>query len=145
MHYDLPNRFRLNWRHQGMNENKGINECIIGIGSNINPDNNIQTSLTILAREVEVKRTSSLVKTAPLGITNQDDFVNGAVKIRTAMTMEELTRYLKRLEDRLGRDRTLPKFGPRVIDLDIIVWNDEIVDNDYYIRDFVRNAIDELK
>ncbi|MDP1950628.1 MAG: 2-amino-4-hydroxy-6-hydroxymethyldihydropteridine diphosphokinase [Nitrosomonas sp.] len=122
-----------------------MNECIIGIGSNINPENNIQTSLMILAREVEVKGTSSWVKTTPIGITDQDDFVNGAVKICTTMTIEELTHYLKRLEDRLGRDRALPKFGPRVIDLDIIVWNDEIVDDDYYIRDFVRNAIDELK
>lgn len=124
-----------------MNEN----ECIIGIGSNINPENNIQTSLMILAREVEVKGTSSWAKTTPIGITDQDDFVNGAVKIRTTMTVEELTGYLKRLEDRLGRDRTLPKSGPRVIDLDIVVWNDEIVNNDYYTRDFVRNAIDELK
>jgi 2-amino-4-hydroxy-6-hydroxymethyldihydropteridine diphosphokinase len=124
-----------------MNEN----ECIIGIGSNINPENNIQTSLMVLAREVEVKGTSSWAKTTPIGITDQDDFVNGAVKIRTTMTMEELIHYLKGLEDRLGRDRTLPKFGPRVIDLDIVVWNDEIVNNDYYTRDFVRNAIDELK
>lgn len=128
-----------------MNENEGVNECIIGIGSNINPENNIQASLMLLAREVEVKGTSSWAKTTPIGITDQDDFVNGAVKIRTTMSMEELIYYLKRLEDRLGRDRTLPKFGPRVIDLDVIVWNDEIVDNDYYIRDFVRNAIDELK
>ena len=128
-----------------MNGNKGMNECIIGIGSNINPENNIQTSLMILAREVEVKGTSTWTKTTPIGIADQDDFVNGAVKISTSMTMEELTHYLKRLEDRLGRDRTLPKFGPRVIDLDIIVWNDEIVDDDYYIRNFVRNAIDELK
>lgn len=128
-----------------MNGNEGMNECIIGIGSNINPENNIQTSLMILAQEVEVKGASSWVKTTPIGITDQDDFVNGAVRIRTTMTMEELIHYLKRLEDRLGRDRTLPKFGPRVIDLDIIVWNDEIVNNDYYIRDFVRNATDELK
>ena len=99
----------------------------------------------ILEREVEVKGVSSWVKTTPIGITDQDDFVNSAVKIRTTMTKEELVCYLKKLEDRLGRDRTLPKFGPRVIDLDIIVWNNEIVDNDYYERDFTRNAVDELK
>lgn len=81
----------------------------------------------ILAQEVEVKATSSWVRTIPIGIRDQNDFVNGVVKIRTTMTMKELIHYLKRLEDRLGRDRTLPKFGPGVIDLDIIVWNDEIV------------------
>ncbi len=128
-----------------MNKDEGLNECIIGIGSNINPENNIQASLMILAQEVEVKGTSSWVRTIPIGIRDQNDFVNGVVKIRTTMTMEELTHYLKRLEDRLGRDRTLPKFGPRVIDLDIIVWNDEIVNNDYYTRNFIRNSIAELK
>ncbi|PSJ17011.1 2-amino-4-hydroxy-6-hydroxymethyldihydropteridine diphosphokinase [Nitrosomonas supralitoralis] len=124
-----------------MNEN----ECIIGIGSNINPENNIKTSLTMLAQKVEVMKTSSWTKIKPLGIIEQDDFMNGAVKIRTTMSMEELIHYLKGLEDGIGRDRTLPKYGPRMIDFDIIVWNDEIVDNDYYTRDFVRNAIDELK
>jgi 2-amino-4-hydroxy-6-hydroxymethyldihydropteridine diphosphokinase len=128
-----------------MKRSEDMNECIIGIGSNINPENNIKDSLMILEREVEVKGVSSWVKTTPIGITDQDDFVNSAVKIRTTMTKEELVHYLKKLEDRLGRDRTLPKFGPRVIDLDIIVWNNEIVDNDYYERDFTRNAVDELK
>ena len=128
-----------------MNGNENMNECIIGIGSNINPENNIKDSLMILEKEVEVKEVSSWVKTTPIGITDQDDFINSAVKIRTAMTKEKLVHYLKKLEDRLGRDRTLPKFGPRVIDLDIIVWNNEIVDNDYYERDFTRNAVDELK
>ena len=128
-----------------MKRNEDMNECIIGIGSNINPENNIKDSLMILERKVEVKGVSSWVKTTPIGITDQDDFVNSAVKIRTTMTKGELVHYLKKLEDRLGRDRTLPKFGPRVIDLDIIVWNNEIVDNDYYERDFTRNAVDELK
>ena len=128
-----------------MKGNEDMNECIIGIGSNINPEDNIKDSLMILEREVEVKEVSSWVKTTPIGITDQDDFVNSAVKICTAMTKEELVHYLKKLEDRLGRDRTLPKFGPRVIDLDIIVCNNEIVDNDYYVRDFTRNTVDELK
>lgn len=127
-----------------MDSNEDMNECIIGIGSNINPENNIQTSLMILKRELEVKGTSSWTKTTPIGITDQEDFINGAVKINTTMKKEKLIRYLKKLEDKLGRDRTLPKFGPRVIDLDIIVWNGEIVDDDYYKRDFVRNAVDEL-
>ena len=121
-----------------------MNECVIGIGSNINPESNIQGALMILKKEVQVKGVSSWTKTTPIGITDQDDFINGAVKIYTTMKREKLIRYLKKLEDRLGRDRTLPKFGPRVIDLDVIVWNSEIVDDDYYKRDFVKNAVDEL-
>jgi 7,8-dihydro-6-hydroxymethylpterin-pyrophosphokinase len=44
----------------------------------------------------------------------------------------------------MGRDRTAPKFGPRNIDLDIVVWNGEIVDNDYYTRDFLQKSVDEI-
>ncbi len=122
-----------------------MNECVIGIGSNINPESNIQSAIKILKKEVQVKGVSSWTKTTPIGIIDQDDFINGAVKIYTTMNKEKLIRYLKKLEDRLGRDRTLPKFGPRVIDLDVIVWNSEIVDDDYYERNFVKNAVDELK
>ncbi|SFK16643.1 2-amino-4-hydroxy-6-hydroxymethyldihydropteridinediphosphokinase [Nitrosomonas aestuarii] len=121
------------------------NVCIIGIGSNIDPKKNIQAALTTLKREVDVQSTSKWVKTVPIGIASQNDFINGAVKVRTVMSREAFKSYLKKLESRLGRDRTLPKFGPRVIDLDIIVWNDEIVDDDYYTRAFVRNAVHELK
>jgi 7,8-dihydro-6-hydroxymethylpterin-pyrophosphokinase len=44
----------------------------------------------------------------------------------------------------MGRDRTGPKFGPRCIDLDIVVWNGEIVDEDYYTRDFLQKSVAEL-
>ncbi|MCB1947784.1 2-amino-4-hydroxy-6-hydroxymethyldihydropteridine diphosphokinase [Nitrosomonas sp.] len=121
------------------------NECIIGIGSNINPEIHIESVLAILHREVIVKAVSAWVKTSPIGITSQNDFVNGAVKVQTPLSREAFKAYLKQLEHRLGRNRTLSKFGPRVIDLDIIVWNNEIVDEDYYTRDFVRNSVNELR
>ncbi|GJL71497.1 MAG: 2-amino-4-hydroxy-6-hydroxymethyldihydropteridine diphosphokinase [Nitrosomonas sp.] len=121
-----------------------MNDCIIGIGSNINPENNIPESLALLKQQVEIIAISSWVKTAPIGITDQDDFINGAVRIRTALSRDSLFNYLKKIEDKLGRDRTLPKFGPRTIDLDIVVWNKIIIDNDYYTRDFMKNAVNEL-
>lgn len=121
------------------------NECIIGIGSNINPEKNIDAAISILKQEINVSGISAWVKTAPIGIISQNDFVNGAVKVLTTMSRKEFKNYLKNLEDRLGRDRALPKFGPRVIDLDIIVWNNDIIDNDYYTRDFVRESVDELR
>jgi 2-amino-4-hydroxy-6-hydroxymethyldihydropteridine diphosphokinase len=121
-----------------------MNDCIIGIGSNIDPKNNIQKSLAFLEQNVEIIAISSWVKTAPIGIINQNDFINGAVRIRTAFSQDNLINYLKKLENELGRDRSLPKFGPRTIDLDIVVWNNIIIDKDYYTRDFIKNAVDEL-
>ncbi|SFQ15108.1 2-amino-4-hydroxy-6-hydroxymethyldihydropteridinediphosphokinase [Nitrosomonas cryotolerans] len=121
-----------------------MNDCILSIGSNINPEENIRKTLIFLKQKVNVIDTSSWVKTTPIGITDQADFINGAVRIRTAISQQALTQYLKNLEDRLGRDRSLPKFGPRVIDLDIVVWNNKIIDNDYYTRDFIKNSVHEV-
>lgn len=121
-----------------------MNECIIGIGSNIDAENNIAGMLQILAEQVEIVRVSSFLKTKPLGISDQPDFTNGAVKIRTHYNYEELIPLLKRIEDQLGRDRTAPKFGPRTMDLDIVVWNSQIVDDDYFSRDFLKTVVDQL-
>jgi 2-amino-4-hydroxy-6-hydroxymethyldihydropteridine diphosphokinase len=128
-----------------MNTVTAINECIVGIGSNIEPERSIQAALMILQQETDVRGISKWIKTAPIGIRDQNDFINGAIKIHTTLSQESFRHYLKNLEDKLGRDRSLPRFGPRIIDLDIVVWNDDIVDDDYYTRDFVRNAINELK
>ncbi len=121
-----------------------MNNCILGIGSNINPTENIRKMLCLLSKDHLVKKHSKWIKTKPIGITNQDDFINGAVKVKTQHCREEFILYLKRLEDKMGRDRSQAKFGPRVIDLDIVVWNDEIVDEDYYSRDFLKKSVDEL-
>jgi 2-amino-4-hydroxy-6-hydroxymethyldihydropteridine diphosphokinase len=121
-----------------------MNECIIGIGSNINADRNISDMLEILKQKVDILKISSFIQTKPIGITNQADFTNGAVKIQTNLSEEKLKNLLKSIEDSMGRDRSQPKFGPRNIDLDIIVWNGTIVDPDYYTRDFLKSTVDEI-
>ena len=121
-----------------------MNIVIIGIGSNINADENIAKMLEILKGEVTVLQVSSMIRTKPIGIENQADFTNGAVKISTSLNAPDLKKLLKKIEDRMGRDRTGPKFGPRCIDLDIVVWNGEIVDEDYYTRDFLQKSVAEL-
>ncbi len=121
-----------------------MNQAIIGIGSNIGPGENIPLALRLLGETVTIEKVSALVTTAPVGMTGQPDFVNGAVRITTTLSQEELVRLLKKVEDLTGRDRTLPRFGPRTIDLDIVVWNGEITDPDYYTRDFLRSAVREV-
>ena len=121
-----------------------MNIVIIGIGSNIHPEENIPLALKLLAGKVTIEKVSTLVKTKPIGITDQPDFTNGAVKIATDLSREELKLFLKLTEDRTGRDRTRPRFGPRTIDLDIVVWNGEVVDPEYYTRDFLQIAVAEI-
>lgn len=121
-----------------------MNECIIGIGSNIAPETNIPAMLRLLSEEVEIRNVSEMIRTKPIGITEQNDYTNGAVLIRTSMDIQTLKKALKKLEDKMGRDRSEKKFGPRNIDLDILIWNNTVVDQDYYTRDFLRNAASEL-
>ncbi len=121
-----------------------MNSVIIGIGSNLDADSNIPKMLDILKDQVEVLKLSEMLITKPIGLVDQPDFTNGAVKITTDLNVEELTKLLKSIEDQMGRNRSMPKFGPRNIDLDIVVWNGEIVDEDYYTRDFLQKSVGEL-
>lgn len=121
-----------------------MNRCIIGIGSNIEAAYYIPESIRLLSADVEVIQVSKMQQTKPIGITDQPDFTNGAVLVQTEMDLDVLSAYLKELEDRLGRDRNQKKFGPRIIDLDILVWNDTIVDPDYYTREYLRISAAEL-
>lgn len=120
------------------------NIAIIGIGSNIDAETNIARMLDILGSHVLVEKISPFLKTKPIGITNQPDFTNGAVKISTPFDRQQLEALLKSIEDEMGRDRSAPKFGPRNIDLDLAVWNGEIVDDDYYSRDFLKKSVAEV-
>lgn len=121
-----------------------MNDCIIGIGSNIDADKNIPEMLKLLATDVKIIQVSQMIQTKPIGITEQPDYTNGAVRIHTEMDRKALSSYLKKLEDQMGRDRSQKKFGPRNIDLDILIWNNTVVDPDYYTRDFLRNSAAEL-
>lgn len=120
------------------------NTAIIGIGSNIDPEANIARMLKILGEEVKIQKVSSLLRTKPIGFENQPDFMNGAVKIETSLMLEELNQTLKAIEQKLGRTWVGHKFGPRTIDLDIVVWNGEIVDADYYSREFLQISVREI-
>jgi 2-amino-4-hydroxy-6-hydroxymethyldihydropteridine diphosphokinase len=121
-----------------------MNTAILSIGSNIDAEANISKMLEILGRKVKIIKISSFLKTRPIGIENQPDFTNGAVKIETDLGKKELTCLLKKVKEKLGRDRSAPKFGPRTIDLDIVIWNNEIVDDDYNNRDFLKKSIQEI-
>lgn len=122
-----------------------VNEYILGVGSNIDPERNIARMLRLLGERVTLMQISDWVRTTPLGITDQPDFVNGAVKITTPLNKSELVRMLKCLENTLGRDRSVPRFGPRVIDLDIVVWNGVVIDENYHKWDFLRVAVDQIR
>lgn len=121
-----------------------MNRTIIAVGSNIEPDKNIARARDILAKDFELVAETDFVSTKPVGYTQQPDFLNGAVLIRTDLKLEPLRQHLKKIEDTLGRRRTILQFGPRTVDLDIVVWNGKLLDPDFYERDYLRKAVLEL-
>ena len=121
-----------------------VHEVVIGLGSNIRPETHLELAVKELESRFIVSRRSSWSRTEPVGITDQPDFFNGAVLLKTNLEQNALKRMLREIEDQMGRDRNLPKSGPRVIDLDILIWNREVVDEDYYERDFLRKGVAEI-
>lgn len=118
--------------------------AVISIGSNINPDENIKKSLKELENRFGSLKKSQFIYTRPLLYEDQPDFLNGAVLVEAELTLNELKTELKKLETRLGRVKTSNKNGPRTIDLDILLFDEKIVDEDYYKREFLQHFINEL-
>ena len=119
-------------------------EVVIGLGSNIDPEANLEQAVQELKSRFKVSKRSQWTRTKPIGIQDQPDFYNGALLMETELEQQSLKKELKQIEDILGRDRSLPKFGPRTIDLDILIWNKKVVDEDFYERDFLKKGVEEI-
>ena len=120
------------------------NTAVIGLGSNIDPQKNIPAARRLLAQEFLVLKESAFIRTKPVGFSEQEDFINGSVYVETPLKRPELKEKLKDLEKRLGREVSPIKYGPRSIDMDIIVFNSKVVDKDFYEREFLQKAVLEL-
>lgn len=72
---------------------------------------------------------SSVYETRPFGIEDQADFLNAVVRIYSAYSPDDLFIFMKSIEQKLGREKTI-KWGPREIDLDILLYNDLIYENE---------------
>jgi 2-amino-4-hydroxy-6-hydroxymethyldihydropteridine diphosphokinase len=101
----------------------------VGIGSNLGErEHVIAAALDLLRAEdgIEVLAVSSLRETDPVGYLDQPRFLNGAVAVETLLTARDLLGRLLEIERRLGRVRGEgPRFGPRAIDLDLLVYGGE--------------------
>ena len=107
-------------------------KVFVGIGSNLGDrERQIASALELLAQEsgVEVIAVSTLRETEPVGYREQPPFLNGAAMMETELPPRELLDRLLAIERRLGRVRGEgPRFGPRTIDLDLLVYGAETID-----------------
>ncbi|MBZ9556545.1 MULTISPECIES: 2-amino-4-hydroxy-6-hydroxymethyldihydropteridine diphosphokinase [Modicisalibacter] len=119
-------------------------ECLISVGSNIDPHRHIAMATAILEAECRLLAASTIIETAPVGYQAQPNFFNGAYLVTTALDYADFRQYLKRVEDRLGRRRGPIKSGPRTLDLDIVLWDRRVVDTDALQQDYVMVPVREV-
>jgi len=100
----------------------------IGVGSNIRPEKNIRRALRLLATQVTINAISTFYRTEPVDRPGQPFFCNGVVRIATDIPPAGLKeRVLREIESRLDRRRTGDKSAPRTIDLDILLYGDQVI------------------
>jgi 2-amino-4-hydroxy-6-hydroxymethyldihydropteridine diphosphokinase len=104
----------------------------VGLGSNLGDrDTTIRRAVELLGGRpgIEVVAVSTLRETDPVGYEDQPRFLNGAVALEVDLTARALLGELLAVERRLGRDRAREaRWGPRTIDLDLLLYGDETVD-----------------
>jgi len=103
----------------------------VGLGANVGPrEETLRRAVELLAVEdgVEVVGVSTLQETDPVGVVDQPRFLNGAVAVETTLSPRELLDVLLGIERTLGRVRDGTRWGPRTVDLDLLVYADEVVD-----------------
>jgi 2-amino-4-hydroxy-6-hydroxymethyldihydropteridine diphosphokinase len=111
-----------------MSETKKIPICYLSLGSNLGDrTKNLSRAIASLAPQVQPLIQSSIYQTEPWGYSDQPNFLNQAVKAETILDPFDLLDYLKRIEIQLGRQETF-RFGPRLIDMDILLYDDLVID-----------------
>lgn len=106
--------------------------AFVGVGSNLGDKRGYCLKAIDLLDEMEgitVKQRSSLYRSAPIGPQNQDWFVNAVIRLQTSLSPQELLAAVHLVEMELERKRER-RWGPRTIDLDILFYNDEIIENE---------------
>ncbi len=100
----------------------------IGLGSNRGDKaGNCLRALNLLREAGRVKKTSSFYGTEPVGFRNQEDFINAVAELHTDLSAGQLLEACRDIENKLGRSRTL-RWGPRTIDLDILLYGDVVME-----------------
>jgi len=97
----------------------------VGLGSNLGDREAI---LLRAADAIDAVRLSPVIETEPWGYADQPRFLNAVAELETELSPRELLELLLDVERRLGRTREGPRYGPRTIDLDLLLYGDEVID-----------------
>lgn len=102
-------------------------QVFLGIGTNLGDrERNLQEARAALSQRLEILKESSIYQTAPWGYLDQPAFLNQVIEAQTALSSLNLLDFLKQTEKQLGRQANF-RFGPRLIDLDILFYGNRII------------------
>ena len=130
-----------------------MNQAYLSLGSNISPDHNLPTAVRMLENYGSIMISSSVWETIALGDIEQPNYLNAAVLLETNLTAKSLhDDGIKQIEKLLGRKKTSNPFASRTIDIDIMLFNDEVItlghrripDNEILERAFVALCLAEI-
>jgi len=102
----------------------------VGFGSNIGKrKENIEKAIKLLKRKCKIVKESSLYETEPVSYRNQNWFLNSVALVESNLSTKNFLKFCKSIEEKMNRKRAIIN-GPRIIDLDIIFYGKDIIDND---------------
>ncbi len=119
-------------------------KAVLCLGSNINPLLNMQRAVALLRNRVYVSALSICYEAEAIG-THGPNFLNMAAVIETDTDASEIkTHLIGEIEEALGRVRTADKYAPRTIDIDIIVFDGQVIDKTLWKRAYIAQTVGEL-
>jgi len=107
-----------------------VADVYIGIGSNLQrPVQQVQDAIAALSRHpsFELQACSSLYHSAPVGVVDQPEFINAVCHLRTGLPPEKVLPLLQQIEDEAGRNREGERWGPRTLDLDLLLYDNLVL------------------
>lgn len=100
----------------------------ISVGSNVDKENQIPSSLKALEAQFGTLQMSSIYETEPVGFVG-DSFYNLIIRFESSLTAKEVAKTLRQIELDHGRSRESQKFSPRTLDLDLVLFGDQIIND----------------
>lgn len=105
-----------------------MTQIALGLGSNLGDrKQNLKRALDLLQTHLTIEAVSSLYETAPVDYPDQPHFLNAVCLARTDASPQQVLAWCKEIESALGREPA-PRYGPRTIDLDILLYGDERIE-----------------
>lgn len=107
--------------------------ALLSLGSNVEPETHLRAAIAALRARFDDVRVSAVYRFPAVGYTGPD-FLNAAATVRTDLTPAALNDWLHALEDAHGRDRSGPRYSDRTLDVDIVLFDDAVLDGAGHLR-----------